>query len=100
MKKILAAYGINVVYSSSSLRCTESVRRYAKSIGKRVRTEDVLTEEAHADHPKSTIRRIQRLVTKPGPTVLCTHRPVMPSVMHAVAKSFGLDPHEIGRAHV
>ncbi len=91
---LLAAYGINVVYSSSSLRCTESVRRYAKSIGKRVRTEDALTEEAHADHPKSTIRRIQRLVTKPGPTVLCTHRPVMPSVMHAVAKSFGLDPND------
>lgn len=89
---LLAAYGISVVYSSRSLRCTESVRRYAKSIGKKVRTEDSLTEEAHAEHSKAAMRRVQRLITKSSPTVLCTHRPVMPSVMSAVAKTFRLDP--------
>lgn len=88
---LLAAYGINVVYSSSSLRCTETVRRFAKSIGKKVRTEDAVTEEDHTIQPKAAVRRVKRLISKPNPTVLCTHRPVMPSVMQAVASTFGID---------
>lgn len=89
---LLASYGVTNIHSSLSLRCTETVRRYAKSLGRKVRTESAITEEDHRIQPKAAIRRVKLLFAKPKPTVVCTHRPVLPSVMRAVADSLGLDP--------
>ena len=82
---MLAAYGIRTVHSSDSLRCLESVRRYSKSIGVTVEHEPSLSEEGHRDHPRRAARRLQALLADPAPSVVCTHRPVLPTLVETIA---------------
>jgi len=82
---MLAAYGIESVHSSDSMRCRETVKRYAKSIDSSVELEPALSEEAHAERPKRAARRMQELLAEPTPLVVCSHRPVLPTLLEAIA---------------
>lgn len=88
---LLDAYGITSVHSSDSTRCTETVRRFAKAIGTKVRLVPAVSEESHAESAKRAAKAVRRLVESPEPTVLCSHRPVMPTIMATIAESLGLD---------
>lgn len=87
---LLSAFGIEAVHSSSSLRCTQTVKRFAKSVGATIQTEPALTEEDHTIRPKAAIRRMKKLLEQQTPLVVCTHRPVLPSLMQAVANTLDL----------
>lgn len=82
---LLSAYGITSVHSSDSARCRETVRRYAKSIDARVELEPSLSEEAHDDRPKRAARRMRQLLLDPSPLLVCSHRPVLPTLVEAIA---------------
>jgi 8-oxo-dGTP diphosphatase len=82
---LLAAYGIRKVHSSDALRCHETVRRYAKSIDTPITHEPSLSESGHAEHPKRAARRLLALVDDPSPLVVCSHRPVLPTLVSAIA---------------
>jgi len=86
---VLAAYGVRRLVSSSSVRCVQTLEPYAEATGRRLRSDDVLSEE------DATPRRIRRLVAdqtvwleerpaSAGGLVLCTHRPVLPWVFEAL----------------
>lgn len=92
---LLSAYGITSVYSSDSARCRETVRRYAKSIDTRVQLEPSLSEEAHDDRPKRAARRIRDLLLDPAPLVVCSHRPVLPTLVEAIASLSILGPRDL-----
>ena len=94
---LLAAYGIEQVRSSDAARCRETVKRYAKSIDAQVRLEPTLSEESYDEHPKRASRRMSELLLDPAPMVVCSHRPVMPALVEAIASlritgPFDLDP--------
>lgn len=94
---MLAAYGIDAVHSSDAARCRETVKRYAKAIGADVELEPALSEEAFDDRPKRAARRMRELLLDARPLVVCTHRPLMPTLVEAVAGlritgPFDLDP--------
>ena len=82
---ILAAYGIERVHSSDAARCRETVKRYAKSVDADVSLEPALSEEAHDERPKRAARRMNELLLDPKPLVVCSHRPVMPTLVEAIA---------------
>jgi 8-oxo-dGTP pyrophosphatase MutT (NUDIX family)/phosphohistidine phosphatase SixA len=82
---LLAAYGIEWVHSSDATRCRETVKRYAKSVDTSVQLEPSLSEEAHADRPKRAARRMRELLLDPRPMVVCTHRPVLPTLVEVIA---------------
>lgn len=82
---LLSAYGIEQVYSSDSVRCTESVRRYAKSIGAPIQAEPTLSEAGHAEHPKRAAKRMLALLAEPARLVVCSHRPVLPTLVESIA---------------
>lgn len=88
---LLAAYGVSVVHSSGSVRCHETVRRFAESIGVRVLHEPSMSEEGHEKRPKAVGRRILALATEPEPMVVCSHRPVLPAILDALADIDGAD---------
>ncbi|MDI1288545.1 MAG: NUDIX hydrolase [bacterium] len=88
---LLDAYGIDTVHASSARRCEETVRRFAKSIGVSVQQEPDLTEEAHAKSSGKTARRAAELATTQASMVLCSHRPVLPTVFAAIASALELD---------
>ena len=85
----LAAYDVRRLLSSSSTRCVQTLEPYAAATGRRLRTDQLLSEE---DATRGGIRRlvtglVDDLGDRPasaGGLVLCTHRPVLPWVFDAV----------------
>lgn len=88
---LLSAYGVTTVHSSGSVRCHETVRRFAEGVGVPVLHEPSMSEEGHDKRPKAAGRRILALVTEPAPLVVCSHRPVLPALMDAICDVDGVD---------
>lgn len=82
---LISAYGIEAVHTSDSVRCRETVRRYAKSIDADIVEEPALSEEGFLERPKRAAKRMRTLLADPRPLVVCSHRPVMPTLVEAVA---------------
>ncbi len=81
----LAAYGVTRVVSSSSRRCWATVAPYAEVADLDLEVTDKLSEE---DATEVTVAgEVDRLLALREPTLLCTHRPVLPWVF----ASLGLD---------
>lgn len=88
---MLGAYGVSRVVSSSSRRCWTTVAPYADVLGTEVEVHDELSEE-DADEAGVTDLLHGLLATK-EPTVVCTHRPVLPLVLSALGvQDPGPDP--------
>ena len=83
---ILAAYGVGRVISSPWRRCADTVAPYARAAGIELETQGALTEAAHSERPKAARKVVERaLREREEPVALCTHRPVLPTVMDVVA---------------
>ena len=87
---ILDAYGIERVYSSPFKRCISTVSRFAKTIDTKIHLEPALGESGHGADAEATAARVRELLDSPAPTVLCTHRPVLPTVISSLGRSLGL----------
>lgn len=79
---VLGAYDIHHVVSSSSRRCWTTVSPYADVADLDVEVTHDLSEEDAT--PASVERLLHRLVERAEPTVVCTHRPVLPYVYDAL----------------
>ena len=99
---VLSAYAPHLVVSSDARRCRATVEPYADAAGREVRLEHALSEEGCADDPRTTAAAVAELLAHSGPAVWCSHRPVLPLVLRAVARELGiiggpvaeaLDPH-------
>ena len=95
LMEVLDAYGIERVHSSPFKRCLSTVNRYAKAIGVDVELEPSISESGHADDPDATAQRIAELLQEHAPLVICTHRPVIPTVFSALSGGLDLSPAEI-----
>jgi len=88
---LLAAWDATRVVTSSSTRCVQTVTPYAEATGRRVRTTDALTEEESTDAEVGEL--VRGLLDRREGAVLCTHRPVLPTVLEAVGvHPEGLEP--------
>jgi 8-oxo-dGTP diphosphatase len=96
---LLAAYDVTRVVSSSSTRCVETVAPYADTTGWKLELEDGLSEEDATD---STVQGlVEELLTADEGSVLCTHRPVLPTVFEALGlEDPRLEPGGLLVAHV
>lgn len=83
---LIAAYGIDTVVSSDAQRCRETVKRYAKSIDAPIESDVSLSEEGHSERPKRAAKRMRELMNDPRPIVVCSHRPVLPTLVEAIAE--------------
>lgn len=88
---LLEAYGITEVVSSDAARCFQTVRKFAKSIDKGVQREHALSEEGHARDPAHTGHQARLLARRPAALLVCTHRPVLPTVLGTIADALGAD---------
>ena len=79
---VLGAYGVTRVLSSSSRRCWTTVGPYADVAGLDLEVTRDLSEQDAT--PRSVTRHVHRLLERPEPAVLCTHRPVLPLVYDAL----------------
>jgi 8-oxo-dGTP diphosphatase len=87
---LLDAFGIEAVHSSPARRCIQTVNRLAKHLDCELQEEPALSETAHDSDPDATAERAAQLAMTPTPTAVCTHRPVMPTLIPAIGKALGL----------
>jgi 8-oxo-dGTP diphosphatase len=78
---LLAAYGVTRLVSSSSVRCADTLRPYAVSARIPLRLKDGLSEEGYAADPARSAQHLRRVVDRGVPTALCSHGPVLPSLL-------------------
>jgi 8-oxo-dGTP diphosphatase len=91
---MLGAYGVRRVVSSDARRCRATVEPYADEHGLAVEVAWTLSEQGAEFDPGETAQTVAALLDHVGPTVWCTHRPVLPFVVAAVARTLGLDPRD------
>ncbi|NYJ75927.1 NUDIX domain-containing protein [Allobranchiibius huperziae] len=82
----LGAYGVRRLVSSPSTRCTATVAPYARAHQLQIREKRGLSEEVFADEPGRALRHMERALERGEFTALCTHRPVLPALLHRLAE--------------
>ena len=79
---ILGAYGVRRLLSSSSRRCWTTVSPYADVARLDLQVTRDLSEEDAS--PRAVARHVHRLLERPEPAAVCSHRPVLPFVYDAL----------------
>jgi 8-oxo-dGTP diphosphatase len=82
---ILAAYGINRVVTSPSVRCLDTVSPYAAATKTRARLKWALSEEGFAEQPDRARYHLTRLLERGSSSVVCSHGPVLPALLEQLA---------------
>jgi 8-oxo-dGTP diphosphatase len=78
LSPVLHAYGISRVLTSSSTRCVQTVAAFSEEHVVPLEQVDELSEEEYDESSARTLLDV--LMTAPGSSVLCTHRPVLPEL--------------------
>jgi 8-oxo-dGTP diphosphatase len=89
--RILGAYGVKRVVTSSSVRCVQTVEPYAARLGTRIRAEDSLSEEGFAADPGPAVAHLHELLDRARPVVVCTHGPVLPTLLDVLGSRVRAD---------
>lgn len=83
---VLAAYGVQAVVTSRWDRCTQTIGPYARAAGLEPESADHLTEAQHERSPGRVARSVRALLESDRSAVLCTHRPVLPTVFDVLSQ--------------
>lgn len=89
---VLDAYAPGRLHSSAARRCMDTVKPFAKREAIEITPEDLLTEQSHAADPSATAERFAEIMSHREPTLVCAHRPVIPTLLRQAAHTFGFDP--------
>lgn len=84
---LIDAFDPRRVVTSPWKRCLATVEPFARVEGLRIVTKDDLTEAGHEEHPGRAAATIERLLQQARPAVVCTHRPVLPTVVRVVKRA-------------
>jgi 8-oxo-dGTP diphosphatase len=79
---VLAAFGVTGVHTSSSTRCIDTVRPFTEVTGLDLVPYDALTEEEAGEDEVRAV--VEELLAAKECTVLCGHRPVLPTILDAL----------------
>ncbi|WP_107705291.1 NUDIX hydrolase [Nocardioides allogilvus] len=95
---VLAAFDTTEIYSSSSVRCVATVTPYVHTTGWPLHSYDELSEEEAALPAVGEL--VAKLFAADSSAVLCTHRPVLPTVFEALGLAdVRLEPAEMLVVH-
>lgn len=90
---VLSAFGITRVLTSSATRCVHTVTPLAKSLGKKLRVREGLSQDAWDAGETDELRRVMgRIIRRGKNAVVCTHRPVLPDAARELALATGSLP--------
>ena len=79
---LLAAFDVTSVHTSSSTRCVQTVTPYVETTGWPVKHYDELSEEDAT--AEGVVQLVDALLEGGESTVICTHRPVLPTIFDAL----------------
>jgi 8-oxo-(d)GTP phosphatase len=87
---LLAAYGVEQLISSDTRRCTDTLRPYAEQAGLSVEEDGLFSEDGFKQRRDDSLERAVRLLTIDRPTVVCSHRPVLPDLAVLLCRRSGV----------
>ena len=79
---MLAAFGPKRVTSSPWLRCSNTVQPYAKKMNLPIIERSQLSENGNKKGPKRTRNVVKDTIDKNKSTLLCSHRPALPTILN------------------
>ena len=82
--RLLDAWKPGKIVSSPWLRCMQTVAGYAKANGLGIKEKNRLTEAEHKRKPAKAAKLMESLFESNHSTVLCTHRPVLPTILKVI----------------
>lgn len=85
---ILSAYGPQALVTSPAVRCRETIAPYAQSIGVTPEAEAAVSQLAY-DNGEPMDEVVHRLLDARESVVVCTHSPVVPELVAAIATLTG-----------
>ncbi len=89
----LGAFAVRKVLSSPWRRCVQTLEPFVQASGRRLRTKTWLSEDGHRRDRGKTAALVAKYLGKGKAVVLCTHRPVLGTVLGVLAGHA-----EVGRA--
>ena len=90
----LAAFNIKRIYTSPWRRCHQTVEPYAERRGLKIIERSQLSEMGENKGPQRTRKVVDNIVQDGRPSVICTHRPALPTILDALAR-YGVASDEI-----
>jgi 8-oxo-dGTP diphosphatase len=84
LPKMLKAFGAKTVFSSPWTRCLSTIAPYAQSTKVKVKTSPEFTETANEKKPAETKFLFNNLINLNKSIVICTHRPVLPTMIEVL----------------
>jgi 8-oxo-dGTP diphosphatase len=88
-------YGGTRVHAAPLVRCVDTVREVAESLGAEVVAEPLLSEAGYADDPSAAVARLLSIAAPGGTPVVCSQGGVIPDLVSRVAKAGGVDLGEV-----
>ena len=85
----LRAFGIRRVVSSDAVRCVDTVAPLAKALGRDIRRTELISQDAWEDGHADVRAVVGKRVRSRKAAVLCSHRPVIPTIMSELALATG-----------
>ncbi len=85
LAELLPAWQPDRVFSSPWKRCVQSVEPFLARSSAKLRTKKQLTEDGHRRDPHGTARLVSDQIRKERTVVICTHRPVLGTVLGVLA---------------
>ncbi|GAA5230572.1 NUDIX hydrolase [Arthrobacter cryoconiti] len=89
LQRLLMSWHPVKILTSGWLRCIATISPYAQATKAKVKVVPALTEADHKRNPAKVTAVVERLLAKSTAAALCTHRPVLPTVLAALATHMG-----------
>ncbi|MET0787686.1 MAG: NUDIX hydrolase [Cellulomonas sp.] len=83
---ILSTFGVGRVVTSAWARCVRTISPYAAAAQVAPEISQILTEAQHSSSPARVAAEVLGLLESAADVVLCTHRPVLPTVVDVLAQ--------------
>lgn len=85
----LSAFGIQKIVSSPAVRCLETATPLATVLGRRVERSALISQDAWDDGTADVRTVIGARVRARKPAVVCSHRPLLPTILNELALATG-----------
>lgn len=82
---LLKAWSPRKIVTSGWLRCLATISPYAQDSKAKVKVVSALTEADNKRHPHKSAAVVEKLFTKSSAVAVCTHRPVLPTILKTLA---------------
>lgn len=83
---VVSAFGPSRVLTSPWKRCVETAQPYASAAQIPMESAAALSEHGHEEHPSRAAALVVDLLQWPGDSLVCTHRPVLPTLVDALSQ--------------